>query len=90
MPRADRRFAVIEYRDTLISLLLRALVAAPFFVAGYILYRGGGDSVAEMGRALLGCACVVVGAMIVAFPLARLLAEPAGDFFYPVRRFSRP
>jgi len=33
---------------------------------------------------------IVAGAIILASPLTRLLAEPAGSLFYPVRRFDRP
>jgi hypothetical protein len=33
---------------------------------------------------------VVAGAIIVASPLARFIAEPAGGLFYPIQRSSKP
>jgi hypothetical protein len=68
-----------NYGDIVKSLAWRVPLAAPFF---YV--------------CITGCAFVfspffgVVGAIIVAFPFARLIAEPAGKLFYPGQRFSRP
>lgn len=68
-----------NYPDILKSLLIRALIAAPFFAIGLT------------GAAfVLSPFFIVAGALIVATPLARMLAESWGGLFYPVRRSSRP
>ena len=75
-----------EYKSILRKLALRCLLAAPFF------YLGIG------GKALLGGPLVAVatpflvlaGAIIVAAPLARLLAEPLGGLFFPDKHYARP
>lgn len=68
-----------EARALLLRLAWRALVAAPFFY------------LCASGRAsVLSPVFGVVGAIIVALPLARLIAEPAGRLFWPEERFDRP
>lgn len=68
-----------DYRSILESLAWRTLVAAPFFVVGVT----GLLSYASP-------AFILAGAIIMASPLARLLAEPWGNLFYPTRHFDRP
>lgn len=46
--------------------------------------------VQAFGMSLPGFACLIIGAIIVAFPLARLAAESFGGLFWPNRRFDRP
>ena len=82
-----------NYREILVSLLIRSAVATPFLASGLvILSRAGGSDSALQGYAvgLFGCASVILGAVILAFPLARLIAEPAGSLFYPIKRSSKP
>ena len=68
-----------NYREILISLAWRIPVSLPFFVIGV----SGALSV-------ISPLFIVVGGIIVGPPFARLVAEPAGNLFYPGRRFSRP
>lgn len=73
------------------KLLKRALLAAPCIALGFFfLFRAGGSVLGVVGMALLGYACMLTGAIILAFPLADLLAEPLGKLFYPGQRFDRP
>ena len=68
-----------NYREILISLAWRAILAAPFL---YV--------------CITGCASVlspffgVAGAVIIAGPIASLIAEPSGNLFWPGRHFDRP
>lgn len=41
-------------------------------------------------RLLFGMGFIVMAAIVVAAPLARLIAEPTGNLFYPAKRRSRP
>ncbi len=75
----------------MIRLFKRALLAAPCFALGYVLLlRADGSFLQVFALGLLGCACILIGAIILAFPLARLVAEPLGSLFYPGERFDRP
>lgn len=68
-----------NYREIFKSLAWRILLASPFFAIGF------------MGLlSFFSPFMIVIGAIIVAFPLARLLSEPAGELFYSNRRSSRP
>jgi len=74
-----------------IRLLKRTLLALPCFALGYfLLLRAGGGFLRVFALGLLGCACILIGAIILAFPLACLIAEPLGNLFYPGERFNRP
>lgn len=82
-----------NYREIIVSLLIRLAVGTPFLVIGLvILARAGGSASTAHGYAmgLFGCAGVILGSVILAFPLASLIAEPVGSLFYPGRRSSRP
>lgn len=68
-----------DYRSICVSLGWRALIAAPFFVVGI-----------TGALFVLSPYCIVVGAIIIASPLARLLAEPTGNLFWPSQCFKRP
>lgn len=73
------------------SLLKRILVAALFVALGFFaLSRATGHLLQIYATSLLGFACFIVATVILAFPLARLMAEPAGGLFYPGRRLDRP
>ena len=68
-----------NYPEIFRSFAWRLLFALPFFTIG-----------------ITGTAFVfspfftVAGAIIVASPLARFIAEPAGELFYPIKRSSKP
>jgi len=68
-----------EYKPILGELLVRLLIALPFFFIGI----GGYAFIASPFFTL-------AGAIIIAFPLARLLAEPLGTLFFPNKHYDRP
>jgi hypothetical protein len=65
-----------DLRDNLRRLLVRALVALPFYGAGFWLMSG-------LGIAFYGGALMVIGACIIAFPAAELLGRPLMSLYYP-------
>lgn len=75
-----------EYRSIFKSLFLRVLIALPLFILGWHVVariKGGRDAIDEASALLLGLGLIVLSAVILAYPLAQLLAEPTGGFFYP-------
>ena len=68
-----------EYKPILGSLLLRLLLAAPFFALGL---TGTADIASPF--------VLLIGALIIAGPLTRLIAEPVGSLFYPNAHYDRP
>lgn len=79
-----------NYREICISLAKRLILAISAGGTGWWLLAtkaGGWESTPYL---LFGLACIVCAAIIIAAPLARLIAEPGGNLFYPDRRFSRP
>jgi len=70
---------VEDRRDLLIALGQRLLLAAPFAVAAWLLFATGTGA----ERRVLGLVCVVIAGIVVAPPLAGLIAEPAGGLFHP-------
>jgi hypothetical protein len=64
------------YRELLVSLAWRLLFAAPFFYT------------AAVGHVPL--ILIVTGCLIIASPIAGLLAAPAGELFYSGERRTRP
>lgn len=79
------------YREILAGFLLRLIPAGILAVAGWFLVmRAGGGFVLAAIQLLAGLACILVAAIIVAPPIARFLAEPAGNLFYKSEYFDRP
>ncbi len=77
----------------MISLLVRVGVAGSVLLVGLVVLgraAGAGSPAAGYAIGLFGCAIIITGAIILAFPIARLLAEPVGSLFYPGKRLSRP
>lgn len=84
-----------EFRDIFRQFGWRLLLALPFFVLG-----AGGRLIgapaeanplgAGLAAGLLSTASILVGAIIVARPLARLAAEPWGALFFPSAQFDKP
>lgn len=68
-----------------INLLKRLILAALLFSAGFYLLRQG-----NITFLFFGFAAFIFGAMIVAFPLAELFAEPTGNLFWPSAQYDRP
>ncbi len=82
-----------NYREILVSLAIRIVIGAPLLVVGWVMLgraQAGGGALQVYALGLFACAGIISGAVILAFPLARLLAEPCGSLFYPVKRRSRP
>ena len=81
--------SVNRYQEIFIRLLKRSILAAPFFLIGwYVLHKT--TALDNIGLAFFGLAIMIVGAIILAFPLAELFAEPTGNLFWPDERFDRP
>ena len=79
-----------NYREILKGLAWRGVLAAGAFGGGWLILaraEGGWGAVPQL---LFGMAFLVTGALVIATPLARLVAEPAGNLFYPNERFRRP
>lgn len=75
-----------EYRSIFKSLFFRVLIALPLFILGWHVtgrVKGGRDAIDEVSALLLGVGLIVLSAVLLAYPLAQLLAEPTGGFFYP-------
>jgi hypothetical protein len=70
-----------NYSEIFRSLTLRGILGVPLFIGGtWMLFRGNP----------LGCALIIVAAVVLAGPIARLIAEPSGSLFYPNLRADRP
>lgn len=67
------------------GLLKRSVWAVALFSIGWYLLRQE-----DIAFVLIGFVPIIVGAIIVAFPLAGLIAEPTGNLFWPSARYDRP
>ena len=66
-----------DLRDNLRRIGGYLLVTLPFFGGGfYLMFRG-------VGLAFYGAACIIIGACIVAKPVAELFARPLMSLYYP-------
>lgn len=79
-----------NYREILASLLWRCVPALAVGALGWWLLASASGGLQAFSRLLFGMACVVAGAVIMAPPIARLIAEPSGNLFYPGKRLDRP
>jgi len=81
-----------NYREIIESILRRMVPAIVVGALGWWLLTSvnESDSWRAMPRLLLGMAFLVLAAIILGPPVARLVAEPFGGLFYPVERYSRP
>jgi len=78
-------------RSLLTAFLLRAAIALPLIIAALILFcTSDGHILAAGAQALIASSLLVVGAVILAFPVAHLLAAPFTGFYFPERRLLRP
>jgi len=67
------------------------LFAGPCFYGAFSLFlRPDGNIVEGFGFGLMGASLLVLGATIIAIPVARLIAEPAGNLFLPSSRWKYP
>ncbi|MCX6993851.1 MAG: hypothetical protein NT011_12020 [Kiritimatiellaeota bacterium] len=80
-----RQKSVDRYGDLFFRLLKRLILAALLFLAGFYLLRQG-----NIGAVIIGFAPIILGAVILAFPLAELFAEPTGNLFWPSAQYDRP
>jgi len=68
----------------------RLLIAALLIGPGYCIARtASGGALQALALLLFGFAAMIVGAVILAFPLARLVAESSGSLFFPSKRLNR-
>lgn len=83
-----------DQRETLILLGWRLLIALPLFTAGMwgrvFAEKLGGGALGTFATGLLCAASILLGAIVLANPLARLLAEPFGGLFFSNARFDKP
>ena len=78
-----------ERRALLWSLLGHSLAAAPFLAATWYLFASTAADVDGGDKRMLGLTCAVAAAIIIARPIAALIAEPMGSVFFP-RAGARP
>jgi hypothetical protein len=83
-------FDVNNYRDIRIALAWRGSLALLVYGLGWFLLAGAAGGWGAVPQLLFGMGFVVTAAIIVAAPIARLVAEPTGNLFWPSRRFDRP
>jgi hypothetical protein len=77
-----------DRRDLFLALAAHALAATPFLAATWYLFESTRDT-ADADKRLLGIFCAVAAGIIIARPLAALMAEPTGSLFFP-RRAAEP
>ena len=77
-------------RSILIRTVIHFLVAVPVFACGWRLLATAPESLAAVGQLLQGMACFLLAAIILAVPVATLVAQPTGTLFYPGLRNDRP
>lgn len=78
-----------NYRVIFKRIALLGIIGFPLTIGGTImLFRA--DRAHSPGGGLFACALIISGAIVLARPLASLIAEPSGSLFYPGKRFSRP
>jgi tetratricopeptide (TPR) repeat protein len=77
-----------DRRDLFLALAAHVLAAAPFLATAWYLFESTRDT-ADADKRLLGLSCAVAAGIIVARPLAALVAEPTGSLFFP-RRAAEP
>ena len=79
-----------NYRQIIRTLLRRLVPAAALFGVGWYVLATASGGWAAVPRLLVGFSCFITAAVILAFPVAGLLAEPTGNLFYAGERFDRP
>jgi len=78
-----------NYRDIFLSLAKRSVPAVVVYLVGWRLLASAEGGWAAVWQLLVGMACLVAAAVILAPPLARLAAEPWGSLFWPGKRLDR-
>ena len=79
-----------NFYKILINLVIRVLIAAPFFAIGWHLIAAAKDGWSSMPHLFFAMACFVVSAVLVAPPIARFISEPAGSIYYSEKRYIQP
>lgn len=78
-----------DYRGILGSLIIRLIPAGILVGLGWHLTVSVGTLFVGPLQLLLGMFCFLLAAILVARPIARLVAEPAGNLFYPGDCYDR-
>jgi hypothetical protein len=79
-----------DYTEGFAKLARSAIVAAVLFAFSWLfLSDPGGSMFGAFGAALIGFGIMLMGVVVLAIPIARLVAEPSGSLFYP-RIHSKP
>lgn len=79
-----------NYREILAGIALHALFATPVFALAYWRLATVDSGLVAAGQLLIGMALMLLGAVILGWPIARLLAESWGSIYYSSGRFDRP
>ena len=79
-----------NYPGILGHLALRLIPASVLFGIGWFITTTTRDLFLGVVQLLLGMFCFLMAATLIARPIARLIAEPAGSLFFPSDRFTRP
>jgi hypothetical protein len=76
-----------NFREIFSSLRWRLVIAIPLFAVfvKLVLFAPSEGGLSDAGPLFAGMACLVLGAIVLCPPLARLIAEPAGWLFYSTR-----
>lgn len=79
-----------DYRDIWKSFLWRGLVGAVVLAVGWRIVGAASGGLAAVGQLLVAMAFFLAVAVIMAPAIARLLAEPSGNLFWPGKHNERP
>ncbi len=71
------------------KILLRLLITAPLFIVSWILLSAASDGRGSILTLFLGAGLLILGAGILAPPLAQMVANPAGSLFNPTDSLKR-
>ena len=76
------------YKNIWVIFCGRGIIAIPFFLLSFYLLACASKSGYVPGI-LLGDAAMLIGCIMIAYPIARLFAEPIGSLFYPDDEFKK-
>lgn len=79
-----------NYRDIFVSLAWRIIPAGVIGACGWFILTGASGGLSALPQLLLGMACIVAAAIIIAPSIAGLFAEPSGSLYYPEGTSERP
>lgn len=79
-----------RYGPILLRLLLHGLLAGGLIWRAYLMLGHLSGGLGAIGGAMVGLGLIVLAAIVLAIPVASLVAEPSGSIFYPTMRRRRP